>query len=239
VVRPGANGVAVFSLDTNGDGVFDAGDQVFSFGLNSDTFLVGDWNGDGKSKIGVVRPGANGVAVFSLDTNGDGAFDAGDQVFSFGLNGDKFLVGRWKPAGSPLVAADGALNNRVQPLAQDAVFAAAVNAAIDEWARAGLDAQSLTRLRAARYTVGSLGGATLGISSGDDVTIDADAAGHGWSVAGGTMDLTTALAHEMGHALGLGEGTTADPADVMFESLLPGARKAPTASDVDALFASL
>jgi hypothetical protein len=49
------------------------------------------------------------------------------------------------------------------------------------------------------------------------------------------MDLTTALAHEMGHALGLGEGTTADPADVMFEALESGVAKAPTAADVAAL----
>jgi hypothetical protein len=43
----------------------------------------------------------------------------------------------------------------------------------------------------------------------------------------------------MGHTLGLVEGTTDQQNDVMFESLLPGVRKAPTAQDVDALFASI
>ena len=179
VVRPGPNGVAIFSLDTNGDGVFDAGDQVFSFGLNTDTFLVGDWNSDGRSKIGVVRPGANGLAVFSLDFNGNGTFDAEAQVFSFGMNGDKFLVGRWKPSGSLLVAADGALDAPVQPLTTGANFAAAVNQAIDLWARAGLDGAHLAQLRAAHYGVAALGGAALGADSGDSITIDAGAAGHG------------------------------------------------------------
>src|SRR5205823_6534148 len=113
---------------------------------------------------------------------------------------------------------------------------AAVNQAIDLWAAAGLDTASLARLRAAHYGVAGLGGATLGVSSGDAITIDATAAGHGWSTAGepGQMDLFTALGHEMGHTLGLGH--SADPGDVMFDSLLPGVRKAPTAADIDALF---
>ncbi len=102
VVRPGADGVPVFSLDTNGDGIFESGgiDTVTSFGLNGDTFLIGDWNGSGTAKIGVVRPGPNDTAVFSLDTNGDGVFDAGDSVFSFGLNTDTVVVGDWNGSGT-------------------------------------------------------------------------------------------------------------------------------------------
>jgi ELWxxDGT repeat protein len=290
VVRPGANGLPVFSLDTNGNGIFDSGDQVFSFGLNGDRFVTGDWNGDGRAKIGVVRPTSSGILEWVLDTNGDGVFDAGDQVFSFGKNGDRivvgdwngngktklgverpddygnaifsldyngdgkfslsdnifnfglhsdtFLAGRWKPTGSLLVAADGELFGQpVQPLTPSATFAAAVNAAIGEWQRAGLDAQLVTRLHSARYSIAPLDGATLGVSSGDDITINAAAAGHGWNVNGGTMDLLTALDHEMGHTLGLDHST--DPGDVMFDSLLPGVHKAPTTQDVDALFTSL
>src|SRR5205823_4246143 len=95
----GGNGVPGFSLDTNGNGTFDTTDTVTSFGLNGDTFVIGDWNGDGRAKIGVVRPGPDGAAVWSLDSNGNGFFDAGDRVFTFGLNADTFLVGDWNGNG--------------------------------------------------------------------------------------------------------------------------------------------
>ncbi len=100
VVRSTASGVASFSLDSNGDGQFDAGDSVFSFGLNSDHFIVGDWNGAGNDEIGVVRSDANGNLVWSLDTNGDGVFDSGDQVFTFGQAGDIPIVGDWTGSGT-------------------------------------------------------------------------------------------------------------------------------------------
>jgi len=38
-----------------------------------------------KDKVGVVRPGPGGTALFSLDTNGNGAFDPTDAVFTFGM----------------------------------------------------------------------------------------------------------------------------------------------------------
>ena len=100
VVRSTASGVASFSLDSNGDGQFDSGDSVFSFGLNTDTFVVGDWNGAGTDEIGVVRSNASGQLVWSLDTNGDGVFDSGDQVFTFGQTGDKAIVGDWTGSGT-------------------------------------------------------------------------------------------------------------------------------------------
>jgi hypothetical protein len=99
VVRATPGGGAVWSLDTNGDGVFDKGDSVFNFGLATDTLIIGDWNGDGRAKIGVVRAAPDGTAVFSLDTNGDGVFDKGDSVFHFGLATDKFVIGDWNGDG--------------------------------------------------------------------------------------------------------------------------------------------
>src|SRR5262249_10934596 len=187
--------------------------------------------------IGVVRPGANGTATVVLDTNGNGIFDSNDRVLTFGRNGDKFRAGRWKPAAA-LVAADGRRDAIVAPLTADANFTAAVNQTIALWAGAGLDPASVARLRQMSYSVADLGGATLGLSAGNSIVLDATAAGHGWSTSGepDKMDLSTALAHEMGHTLGLDH--SADPGDVMFESLLPGMHKAPTQQDVDALFAA-
>ena len=99
VARAQANGSAVFTLDTNGDGVFDAGDQVYSYGQAGDMFISGDWNGAGKTEIGIVRPMPSGELEWVLDTNGDGVFDSGDSVFFFGANGDTPVVGDWNGAG--------------------------------------------------------------------------------------------------------------------------------------------
>ena len=242
VERAGPGGVALFSEDTKGDGVFGPGDKVFSFGYNSDQFIEGDWNGDGRTKIGVVRPGPNGTLVFSLDTNGDGVFDAGDQVFTLpGSAADQFLIGKWKaPAG---LSTEGEAGGAAGPaLALDATFRANVDLAVALWAQAGLDAASLARLRGLTYVVAPLDGTEVAQTVGSQVALDPTAAGRGWSEGPdpqpGRIDLVTALAHEMGHALGLGEGTTADPNDVMFETLPPGVRRAPTAADVSAVFAS-
>jgi uncharacterized protein YkwD len=97
------NGVGEFILDTNGDGVLDAGDTTFIFGLAGDRVVIGDWNGDGRAKVGVYRSNGNGVGVFSLDTNDDHAFDANSTVFTFGLATDKIVIGDWNGDGKDKV----------------------------------------------------------------------------------------------------------------------------------------
>src|SRR5262249_45372352 len=161
--------------------------------------IVGDWNNDGRTKLGCVRANPDGTAVFSLDTNGDGVFDAGDQVFTFGYASDTFLVGRWRSAPA-LTAAGGVPSGAAAPPALDAAFRAEVDAALALWSAAGLDAASLARLRGLTYSVGTLGGATTALSDGGSgIELDATAAGNGWSEGAapepGKIDLTTALAH--------------------------------------------
>ena len=59
-------------LDYNGNGSIDnvnqaGGDQAFAFGgIAGDVPVVGDWNGDGRSKVGVFRIGY----LWVLDANG-------------------------------------------------------------------------------------------------------------------------------------------------------------------------
>jgi hypothetical protein len=73
----------------NGNNAWDAGvDAAIPFGMAGDIPVVGDWNGDGKTKIGVFRHGS-----WYVDTNGNNAWDPGiDSVMTYGMAGDKPFV---------------------------------------------------------------------------------------------------------------------------------------------------
>jgi hypothetical protein len=98
IYRP-SNGL--FLLDSNGDGVFDAGDATFNLGVGvqpGDIPVVGDWNGDGRTKVGLFRQGF----FWILDTNGDGVFQQDiDATYAFGgVAGDIPIVGDWNGSGT-------------------------------------------------------------------------------------------------------------------------------------------
>jgi sugar lactone lactonase YvrE len=78
---PGSPGVGQFVLDVNGDYTYTPGtDALFPWGDSLSVPVVGDWNGDGRSKIGVV---SNGIWV--LDMNGNFMYDLpAEQPFQFG-----------------------------------------------------------------------------------------------------------------------------------------------------------
>ena len=71
-------------LDYNGDGQFipSTGDRYIPYGAIGWTPLVGDWNGDGKSEIGIYKD-----AVWYLDYGGSGVIDANTRYYQFGAAG--------------------------------------------------------------------------------------------------------------------------------------------------------
>ncbi len=87
--------------------------------------------------------------------------------------------------------------------------------ALSDWAAARPDA----RLAGVEFSIGDLDGLLLGVASDADVTIDVDAAGWGWTISGGEMDLLTVVLHELGHVLGLDHD---ESGGLMNEALAPG-----------------
>ena len=86
-------------LDSNGNGQFDDWDSrdpdalIHFGGLPGDVPVVGDWNGDGKAKLGLVRAGSEWL----LDLTGDHQLHPGHANFSFGSKDYIPLAGPWAP----------------------------------------------------------------------------------------------------------------------------------------------
>lgn len=100
ICRTGASGLT-WALDMNGNCGWDSNaDEVVSFGDSGDVAVVGDWNGDGRDKLGIFRRG-----VWALDYNGNGRWDGPmiDRVFQFGDAGDTPVVGNWSGTGGTKV----------------------------------------------------------------------------------------------------------------------------------------
>src|SRR5678815_638615 len=101
---------------------------------------------------------------------------------------------------------------------------AAIQQAIYAWASTDISRAQLHELHETKFIIADLPQTTLGLSLGDTVWIDSDAAGSGWSANSGAFDLVTAVAHELGHVLGIDH--SAEPG-VMHDDLAPGVRALP------------
>lgn len=119
-------------------------------------------------------------------------------------------------AETPAAADDAPTTQRLTSAQLDSV----VGAAKAEW----ISAQPTADFMGVTFSIAALDGLLLGVADGKKVTIDVTAAGWGWTVVGGGIDLLTVVMHELGHVLGLEHG---DEDTLMGETLGPGERYAP------------
>ncbi len=208
--------------------------RPFAFGAAGWKPVVGDWDGDGVTTVGVVDP----RGVWHLrDSNGPGAADAGQ--FAYGAPAYQVLAGAWKGRDPALrvFGGEGPGAGSLDLAGLNAVRAAALQLVQSAGASAGL----LARLSAARLEIGSLPPEFLAVARPEQNTarFDPDAAGHGWFVdptaladeefqAGGTavpggpadgrVDLLSAMLHELAGLAGVEGG------GVMPGLLAPGVR---------------
>jgi hypothetical protein len=166
-------------------------------------------------------------------------------------------TGDQPPSTPPVVPATTIVNDGVLSQAELDYF---VDAAIARWSATGLTTAQIDALEAMTFGVADLSGLNLGAFTPAQITLDADAAGHGWYLDGtprddaefghaqsatrlttdptqapaGHYDLLTTVMHEMGHALGLQdryEGTARDA--LMYGWLFTGERRLPGAGEAD------
>jgi hypothetical protein len=234
-VAPGATGVALAT--------------VFQFGVANWKPVVGDWNGDGTTTIGLV----DGLGNWYLrNSNSPGGVDIGP--FPYGLPFWTPVAGRFPVGAAEFAAGGAALETTGTPLT-DAELAATVAAALQRLQSAGADPTLVGRLASAQFTVGQLAGGLLGWTDAthNRVVIDIQAAGYGWFVdptpgsdeefsggralpgtsAAGREDLLTVVLHEMGHLAGWAD-VDGSPGNLMAATLASGVRRTQA---LDALFA--
>jgi hypothetical protein len=107
VFRCPAAGVCSWYIDANNNGTWDGvagGDAIWNFGITGDQAIVGDWTGDGISKIGVMRcppVGTPGVCTWYMDAGNKHAYDAATvRVNQYGIAGDIPVANNWNGTGN-------------------------------------------------------------------------------------------------------------------------------------------
>ncbi len=227
--------------------------EPFQFGAPGFTPVVGDWDNNGTDTVGVVSPDGTWY-IRNSNTSGTPDF----APFPFGGNSFAPVAGDWDARSATLLAAattrlSGAL---AAPISEEQLRPIVIEA-VARWASIDINASDTLSSVDVRLT--DLDPGVLGRTSGGTVWIDRDAVGRGWFVdptpgdddeftdalagalldaeggaADGRFDLLSAVAHELGHVLGIDHGGAgAGLSGVMNAELSVGIRQLPTADAVD------
>ncbi len=249
----------VITADVNADGHPDL------VGSIADYSSPGLFSSFGSRGLGVVLNNGDGTfgnvkiydhagfaiaGIDAADFNRDGLTDiltvnSSDNTFSILFAGPQLARPLRAAAVGGGLSPDPLTMDRLPPL---------VDAALLRWAAAGISAGDLERLHHAHWRIADLGSDLLGRTAGNVITLDDDAAGHGWFVdptpqtdeefsvssvdgvfaalgdgpAAGRIDLLTVLLHELGHIAGLDDlDATSIPDGLMTELLSAGVRRLP------------
>jgi hypothetical protein len=199
------------------------------------------WDATGTTPVAPGFDDGNGDVHFIAPS--DGTFIVGVKYDSNSLKGspvpnDPPVIYTWETIVDGTVQARATLD--LQPAAPllatsegsgvgtesltDQQLNSAVDAAIARWVDAGLDAEQISALHNTPVHIGAfLDGTILGLASHDEIWINPNAAGWGWSLGGnpapGRVDLLTVVEHELGHLL---FGFDHSDTGIMQATLAPG-----------------
>jgi len=95
--RADTAGAGKDSVITRNAATFTTPTSTFVYGRPSDTVLTGDWDGDGKDTVAVVRAGR--IYIKNTLTAGDA-----DTSFAYGRPSDTYLAGDWDGDGKDTIA---------------------------------------------------------------------------------------------------------------------------------------
>lgn len=243
------------SVDVDLSGVLSAGETYevhHVFDLYGTPVATGQYDGNGVS-----------IPMNSMVAPRPRAGQELNAPVSVGPEFGVFVVTR-TGSGAPLLAATEAVVLDMPASTLDAaqrLDAAQLDAlqseAINRWTAVGISQTQEALLRDAVLSMADLDGPVLATAGGNAITLDLDAAGHGWFVdptpaldeefaeeagglvapadseASGRMDLLSVVMHELGHLLGAYHDAETS---AMSSSLTPGVRQPLTPEMVDRVF---